>query len=137
MHSTPSDPVVNGTDLVCYHQGNAFTSGTDKNITVTKLTYVLCRVHGNFEELRLDALSESKAAPGTVLHNRDDHWNLLILLPCNCTNNTKTVTVVAIPQHFNNTATVSFHVMWNCSSCQRGELTTCIPSYIVSSCLKV
>ena len=115
--------LVTGTDLVCFHQGHAFTSGAVWNITVMEPTYVLCRVvHRNFLDLRLSADSY---APETLLYHHNGgsvYWDLLILLPYNCTNTAKNVTVVALsdprPNHPPNTIPVDFHVVWDCSSCK-------------------
>lgn len=120
QNSSGVNQSVTGTNLVCFHQGRAFTDGAVWNITVMEPTYVLCRVvRGNFQELQLSAYSNSIVAPETLLYNHNSssiYWDLLILLPCNRTNTTKTVTVVAIPNYHHNTFSVSFHVMWDCSS---------------------
>ena len=125
--------------LVCYHQSNTFTNGTDENITVMKPTYVLCRVvRTNFLTLVPDDYYKLNAAPGTVLtsyNHSSTYWDLLILLPCHCTNTMETMEIIGIPRDQNNhVQPIKFRVMWDCSSCQEGELTM-HTLYLVSSCL--
>ena len=106
---------------------------TDRNIIVKKPTYVLCSVvRGNFDSFSKDDNTRSNYFTMLTPYNRSSTYlDLLFLLPCNCTDSVEKVTVSGFlrGQHIS-VSPLTFHVRWNCSSCQEGEH---IPSIMFNS----